>query len=105
MNRITNRFLAPFPGLANCGSRAPHGIDVNLNDAALGGAGPLRDSGAMHRNGIRGYWCERDIRFDAARLNRGANTVKLHLPAKSSVNGVRYDYLRLELDEAAAFPP
>ena len=89
--------------LAICGARAPKGIDVSLNDAPLGGTGPLPDSGVMHRDGIRGYWCERDLRFDAARLKPGPNTVQLHLPAKDWVNGVLYDYLRLELDEATAF--
>ena len=89
--------------LAICGARAPHGIDVSLNDAALGGTGPLPDSGVMHRDGIRGYWCERDVRFDATQLKTGANKLQLHLPAKDWVNGVLYDYLRLELDEATAF--
>ena len=91
--------------LAICGARAPKGIDVSLNDASLGGTGPLPDSGVMHRDGIRGYWLERDLRFDAARLKPGANTLQLHLAAKDWVNGVLYDYLRLELDDATSFAP
>jgi rhamnogalacturonan endolyase len=85
--------------LAIAGSRAPRGVEVLVNDAAAGGTGPLPDTGVMHRDGIRGYWCERGVAFDAALLKRGTNTIKLRVPATSWVNGVLYDYLRLELEE------
>ena len=55
----------------------------------------------MHRDGIRGYWFERDVPFDAALLKPGANALQLTVPARSWVDGVLYDYLRLELDEQA----
>ena len=72
--------------------------------SSAGGTGPLPDTGVMHRDGIRGYWCERAVAFDAALMKRGTNVLKLKVPATSWVNGVLYDYLRLELDESAPPP-
>jgi rhamnogalacturonan endolyase len=90
--------------LAIAGSRTPRGVNVAVNGTPVGGTGPLPDTGVMHRDGIRGYWCERDVPFDAALLRRGPNTVKLTVPASNWVQGVLYDYLRLELDESATPP-
>jgi rhamnogalacturonan endolyase len=87
--------------LAIAGSQAQRGIEVMVNDKSVGGTGPLPATGVMHRDGIRGYWCERSVKFDAARLKRGTNVIKLTVPATSWVQGVLYDYLRLELDESA----
>ncbi|MHB8524164.1 MAG: polysaccharide lyase family protein [Limisphaerales bacterium] len=88
--------------LAIAGSRAPRGIEVNVNGASVGGTGPLPDTGVMHRDGIRGYWCERDVSFDAALLKPGPNVIKLQVPASSWVNGVLYDYLRLEVEPGSS---
>jgi rhamnogalacturonan endolyase len=85
--------------LAIAGSRGRRGIEVTVNDTAAGGTGPLPDTGVMHRDGIRGYWFEREVVFDAALLKPGTNTIKLKVPASSWVDGVLYDYLRLELGE------
>jgi rhamnogalacturonan endolyase len=90
--------------LAICGSRGRKGIEVTVNDRSAGSTGPLPDTGVMHRDGIRGYWCERSVPFDAALLKRGTNVLKLRVPANSWVQGVLYDYLRLELDESAPPP-
>jgi rhamnogalacturonan endolyase len=90
--------------LAVCGSRGRGGVEVAVNGKPAGGTGPLLDSGVMHRDGVRGYWCERAVAFDAALLKRGGNVLKLTVPARSWVDGVLYDYLRLELDESAAPP-
>ena len=105
----TIQFVLPAAGrgratlrLAIAGSRLPRGIEVNVNDTAVGGTGPLPDTGVMHRDGIRGYWCERSVPFDAALLRPGRNVLKLRVPATSWVHGVLYDYLRLELDESAS---
>ena len=57
-----------------------------------------------HRDGIRGYWFERNVPFDAALLKAGTNVLKLTNPARSWVDGVLYDYLRLELDESSSLP-
>ena len=88
--------------LAICGSRGRDGIEVSVNGQPAGATGALPDSGVMHRDGIRGYWCERAVHFDASLLIAGANLIQLKSPARSWVDGVLYDYLRLELDEAAA---
>lgn len=84
--------------LAIAGSRVSRGIDVSINDQPAGNSGPLPDTGVMHRDGIRGYWCEREVTFDAALLKAGKNILQLHVPAASWVNGVLYDYVSLELD-------
>lgn len=87
--------------LAICGSRGRGGIDVTVNGITAGNTGPLPDTGVMHRDGIRGYWFERDVAFDATLLKSGANALQLTVPARSWVDGVLYDYLRLELDPQA----
>ncbi len=85
--------------LAICGSRGRRGIEVAVNGKSVGGTGPLLDSGVMHRDGIRGYWQEKDVTFDASLLKGGANVIKLTNPGRNWVEGVMYDYLRLELAE------
>lgn len=90
--------------LAIAGSRNPQGIDVAVNGRAAGGTGPLPETGVMHRDGIRGYWCERDVVFDAALMKSGKNVIALTCPVTNWVQGVLYDYLRLELDENAPPP-
>jgi len=45
------------------------------------------------------------LRFDATRLRAGENKIELTVPAGELTTGVVYDYLRLELDEAATFKP
>jgi len=64
----------------------------------------LPDTATIRRDGIRGYWYERDLPFDAALLKPGTNVLKLTIPPGNPMNGVEYDYLRLELDETAKPP-
>ena len=72
-------------------------IDVSVNDQPAGSIGPLMDTATIRRDGIRGYWTERDVVFDASFMKAGANVLKLTIPAGNPMNGVIYDYLRLEL--------
>ena len=44
---------------------------------------------------------EKAIAFEASVLKAGTNVLKLTVPADNVMNGVEYDYLRLELDENA----
>jgi rhamnogalacturonan endolyase len=44
-------------------------------------------------------WQEQTLKFDAALLKAGENTIELTVPAGELTSGVVYDYLRLELDE------
>ncbi len=84
--------------LAFAGSRGRGGIQVAVSEMPAGATGPLPDTGVMHRDGIRGYWFERKVTFDAALLKAGTNVLKLTNPARSWGEGVLYDYLRLEVE-------
>jgi rhamnogalacturonan endolyase len=90
--------------LAICGSLNPRGIEVTVNEKSTGRPVSLPASGVMHRDGIRGYWCERNVPFDAGLLKAGANVLQLKAPVNNWTQGVLYDYLRLELDESAPAP-
>ena len=72
-------------------------IGVTMNDKPAGDTGPLPDTATIRRDGIRGYWFERDIAFDAGLMQVGDNVLKLTIPAGGVMSGVEYDYLRLEL--------
>jgi rhamnogalacturonan endolyase len=79
-------------------------IAVNLNDHSQGAVTGLVYNATINRDGIGGYWSERDLAFDAARMKAGQNVMKLTIPAGSLTSGIAYDYLRLELDESAPPP-
>ena len=72
-------------------------VSVAVNDKPVGEAGNLWSDSSLGRNQNRGMWAEREVSFDASILKPGANTIKLSFNGA----GVMYDYLRLELDEAA----
>jgi rhamnogalacturonan endolyase len=74
-------------------------IQVSVNDQPAGIVGPLMDTATIRRDGIRGYWVEKEVGFDAALLKAGTNVLKLTIPPGNVMSGVEYDYLRLELDE------
>jgi rhamnogalacturonan endolyase len=84
--------------LAICGSRGRGGVEVTVNDKPAGGTGRFLDSGVMHRDGIRGYWEEKEVSFDAALLKAGTNVLKLTNTGRNWTEGVLYDYLRLEVE-------
>ena len=50
----------------------------------------------VHRDGIRGYWEEKSVPFDASLMKAGTNVIKLTNPGRTWTDGVLYDYLRLE---------
>ena len=95
------KLLESEPDLLVVGSRGRGGVEVSVNDKPVGGTGRLLDSGVMHRDGIRGYWEERRVAFDATRLQAGRNVIQLLNTGRTWTDGVLYDYLRLELDELA----
>ncbi len=86
--------------LAICGGGA-RSINVSVNDKPVGQVERLIGDGAITRHSIQGIWYEREVAFDAALMQAGANTLTLTVPADPVNNGVIYDYLRLELNEAA----
>jgi len=88
--------------LALCGT-ATRQLEVTLNERPAGTITlPMGDS-AIARHGRQGLWYERELAFDAAMLQPGANVLKIIVPAGPINNGILYDYVRLELDEAV--PP
>lgn len=84
--------------LALAATSARH-IDVAVNGQSAGSVGPLTDTATIRRDGIRGYWKERDVAFAASLLKAGTNVLTLTVPAGNVMSGIEYDYLRLELDE------
>ena len=85
--------------LAICGTGA-RAIEVTVNDQPAGQVDRLIGDGAIARHSIQGLWYERELAFDASLLKQGTNVLKLIVPAGPINNGMIYDYLRLELDEA-----
>jgi len=83
--------------LGICGS-AGNNLWASLNGKSIGQTGRLPQTGVMHWDGIRGYWCERDLTFDASLLKPGTNVIKLTPQVFGWRQGILYDYLRLELD-------
>ncbi len=85
------------------------GLTVMLNGTSAGAIGsgsdvdnaPLRNTDAIRYNTDRGLWQERTLKFDAALLKPGENTMTFTVPAGDLQSGVVWDYLRLELDEKA----
>lgn len=81
--------------LAGSGTRQ---LDVFVNDEHVGTLDHLFVDGSIGRNGIHGVWSEHDIVFDAAKLHRGTNDIRIVVPGGSLISGVIWDYLRLEIE-------
>ena len=86
--------------LAFCGTHRGCHVEAFVNGTSVGDTGVLPSTSAMQRDGIRAYWTEKDLGFDAALLQTGTNTVRLLSHASSWSQGVLYDSLRLELDDS-----
>jgi rhamnogalacturonan endolyase len=90
--------------LAFAGTEA-RSLTVMVNGKTVDILTGLPNTSVIHRDSDRGFWEERDVPFDASLLKPGKNTIQLAIPAGSVMNGVQYDYLRLELDNAVPPPP
>jgi len=77
---------------------------ADMNGQSIGGVSNLVYNGTINRDGIGGYWSEHDLVFNAALMKAGKNVLGLTVPAGGLMNGIIYDYLRLELDENAEPP-
>lgn len=77
---------------------------AEINGQSIGGVSNLVYNATINRDGIGGYWGEHDIAFNAALIKQGRNVLALTVPAGGLMNGIIYDYLRLELDEDAEAP-
>ena len=84
--------------LAICGVGA-RSLAATMNDQSIGTLRGLTYNATINRDGIGGYWAEHDLAFDASWMKAGDNILKLTIPAGGLMNGILYDYLRLELDE------
>ena len=89
--------------LAICGV-GTRSLVADMNDKFIGTVTNLTYNGTINRDGIGGYWSEHDLVFDASLMKRGENVLGLTVPSGGLMNGIIYDYLRLELDETAAPP-
>jgi rhamnogalacturonan endolyase len=76
-------------------------LAVTMNGQPAGQLTMLTTDGTLSRHGSHGLWNERDLSFDAALMKPGQNTLKLTVPGGPATAGAIYDYVRLELDEAA----
>ena len=74
---------------------------ASVNDQPIGNLTNLVYNATINRDGIGGYWSEHDLTFNAALMKQGPNVLALTVPAGPLMNGIIYDYLRLELDENA----
>jgi rhamnogalacturonan endolyase len=94
--------LAGVDGLRN-------GLAVSVNGQSAGAVGDgsnpdnqrLIGTNAIRYNTDKGLWQQRTLKFDAALLKAGENTMTFTVPAGDLQSGVVWDYLRLELDENA----
>jgi rhamnogalacturonan endolyase len=86
--------------LAFCGTHAGCNVEAFVNDQSIGETGTLPSTSAMQRDGIRAFWIEKPLTFDASRMKAGTNVIKLKSHADSWSQGVMYDVVRLELNEA-----
>jgi rhamnogalacturonan endolyase len=97
--------LAGVDGLRN-------GLAVSVNGQSAGAVGDgsnpdnqrLIQTNAIRYNTDKGLWQQRTLKFDAALLKAGENTMTFTVPAGDLQSGVVWDYLRLELDESAKLP-
>jgi rhamnogalacturonan endolyase len=71
---------------------------VGVNSKETGVVHPV-STNALRYNTNKAVWQEQTLKFDAALLKAGENTIELTVPAGELTSGVVYDYLRLELDE------
>jgi rhamnogalacturonan endolyase len=76
-------------------------LTLKMNDQLIGVLTNLPNTSVIHRDSIRGYWQEKSVVFDASLMKSGTNILKLTIPAGNVMNGIEYDYLRLEVDENA----
>jgi rhamnogalacturonan endolyase len=81
--------------LAICGVGA-RSIEVRVNNTLVGTVTGLRYNATINRDGIGGFWTEKDVPFNASAMHSGQNVMTLTIPAGGLTSGVMYDYIRLE---------
>ena len=76
-----------------------------LDDLAGLAHGTTVATNALRYNTDKGIWRQYTQPFDASLLKPGENEMQLTVPAGPVMNGIQYDYLRLEVDPKAPPPP
>lgn len=71
-------------------------LAISVNDKPASTLNDLRIDGTPNRTGNQGLWTEREVLLDKSLFQKGNNTIKLTIPGGQAVNGIMYDYLRLE---------
>ena len=110
MPRAEHGMAALRVALAGANSRGA--LAVGLNGQSIGGIGDgsnpdnprLINTDAIRYNTDKGLWQQRTLKFDAALLKKGENTLTFTVPAGEVSSGVVWDYLRLELDRKGTIP-
>ena len=85
--------------VALAGADGNGGLEIAVNGKTAGTLRPTPTNALRHHNTNKSVWQELTLKFDAALLKQGANTMTLTVPAGELTSGVVYDYLRLELKE------
>ena len=83
---------------AICGTGIPR-VDVGINGVEAGSLYRLPTDGTIARHGSSGIWYEHDFEFDAELMAQGKNSIVLTVPEGGVTAGMKYDYIRLEIEE------
>jgi rhamnogalacturonan endolyase len=97
---------AAFLRVALAGVNAITELAVAVNGQSAGAIGDGRDpdnarlinTNTIRYNSNKGLWQERTVKFDAALLKPGENSMTLTVPGGDLQSGVVWDYLRLEVN-------
>jgi rhamnogalacturonan endolyase len=89
------------------------GLAVGLNGYGIGAIGDGRDpdnarlitTNSIRYNADKGLNQQRTLKFDAALLKPGENSMTFTVPGGDLQSGVVWDYLRLELNENPKLSP
>ena len=98
--------------VALAGVNAINQLAVAVNGQSVGGIGDGRTpenarlitTNSIRYNADKGLNQQRTLKFDAARLKAGENTMTFTVPGGDLQSGVVWDYLRLELNEDQKTP-
>jgi rhamnogalacturonan endolyase len=83
--------------LALAGAAKKPFLEIYLNDQKIGSYDKLGNDASIYRSAVLGgYYQQLTLRFPAALLKKGSNTLSLKLPNVKSGGGIMYDAIRLE---------
>jgi hypothetical protein len=78
----------------------PRAFENDLGNPVRQNAARAGEHAFRHfRSGNAGLWSEREIVLDKSLFQKGSNAIKQTIPGGAAINGIMYDYLRLETME------